>query len=107
MDSSPEVLTYLQTVKNFLKKNDEARKYFLHGVDEEMFYEHLIEIAQKNFEQLGEPMLNKEQFDLLRKTMKAISIVGKSVNELEEEEVVDSEKNIFVDYRGFGKICLN
>jgi hypothetical protein len=51
-------------------------------------------------------MLNKEQFDLLRKTMKAISIVGKSVNELEEEDV-DSEKNIFVDYRGFGKICLN
>ena len=106
MDSSPEVLTYLQTVKNFLKKNDEARKYFLHGVDENMFYEHLIEIAQKNFEQLGEPMLNKEQFDLLRKTMKAISIVGKSVNEL-EEEVVDFEKNIFVDYRGFSKICLN
>ena len=68
--------------------------------------ETIIEIAQKNFEQLGEPMLNKEQFDLLRKTMKAISIVGKSVNEL-EEEVVDFEKNIFVDYRGFGKICLN
>ena len=106
MDLSPEVLTYLQTVKNFLKKNDEAKKYFLHGVDEKMFYEHLCEISQKNFEQLGEPMLNKEQFDLLRKTMKAISIVGKSINELEEEEV-DSEKNIFVDYRGFSKICLN
>ena len=106
MDLSPEVLTYLQTVKNFLKKNDEAKKYFLHGVDEEMFYEHLCEISQNNFEQLGEPMLNKEQFDLLKKTMKAISIVGKSINEL-EEEVVDTEKNIFVDYRGFGKICLN
>lgn len=106
MDLSPEVLTYLQTVKNYLKKNDEARRYFLHGVDEEMFFEHLTEIAQKNFNQLGEPMLNKEQFDLLRKTMKAISIVDKSITDLEEEEP-NPEKNIFVDYRGFGKICLN
>jgi CRISPR/Cas system endoribonuclease Cas6 (RAMP superfamily) len=106
MDLSPEVLTYLQTVKNYLKKNDEARRYFLHGVDEEKFFDHLTEIAQKNFNQLGEPMLNKEQFDLLRKTMKAISIVDKSVTEL-EEETPDPEKNIFVDYRGFGKICLN
>lgn len=106
MDLSPEVLTYLQTVKNYLKKNDEARRYFLHGVNEEMFFEHLTEIAQKNFKQLGEPMLNREQFDLLRKTMKAISIVDKSVTEL-EEEIPNPEKNIFVDYRGFGKICLN
>ena len=106
MDLSPEVLTYLQTVKNYLKKNDEARRYFLHGVDEEMFFEHLTEIAQKNFNQLGEPMLNREQFDLLRKTMKAISIVDKSITEL-DEEIPDPEKNIFVDYRGFGKICLN
>lgn len=106
MDLSPEVLTYLQTVKNYLKKNDEARRYFLHGVDEEMFYQHLTEIAQKNHNQLGEPMLSKEQFDLLRKTMKAISIVNKSVTEI-EEEIPNPEKNIFVDYRGFGKICLN
>ena len=106
MDLSPEVLTYLQTVKNYLKKNDEARRYFLHGVDEDKFFQHLTEIAQKNFNQLGEPMLNKEQFDLLRKTMKAISIVDKSITELEDEEP-NPEKNIFVDYRGFGKICLN
>jgi hypothetical protein len=89
-----------------MKKNDEARRYFLNGVDEEMFYEHLLEISQKNFEQLGEPMLNKEQFDLLRKTMKAISIVNKSVEELDDIEE-DPEKNIFIDYRGIGKICLN
>jgi hypothetical protein len=106
MNLSPEVLTYLQTVKNYMKKNDEARRYFLNGVDEEMFYEHLLEISQKNFEQLGEPMLNKEQFDLLRKTMKAISIVNKSVEELDDIEE-DPEKNIFIDYRGIGKICLN
>ena len=66
MSLSPDVLTYIQTVKNYLKKNDEARKYFLTGVDEDFFFQHLGEIAQKNFDSLGEAMLNKEQFDLLR-----------------------------------------
>ena len=101
-----EILTYIQTVKSFLKKNEEARKYFLSGVDEDLFFQHLTEIAEKNFKTFGEPMLNREQFDLLRKTMKAISIVDKSITELEDEEP-NPEKNIFVDYRGFGKICLN
>ena len=105
MDISPEVLVYLKTVKNFLSKNEEARKYFLSGVDEEMFYEHLVEIAQKNFEQKGDAMLTREQFDLLRKTMKAISIANKSITEIEEE--YNPEQNIFIDYRGIGKICLN
>jgi hypothetical protein len=104
MSLSPEVLTYLQTVKNFLKKNEEARKYFLSGVDEELFYEHLCDIAQKNFISLGEPMLNKEQFDLLRMTMKALSIAGKTFDDPKEPS---PEDNIFIDYRGLGKICLN
>ena len=66
---SPEVLIYVQSVKNYFQKNDEAREYFIANSDEEQFFKHLSEISQKNFEQLGEPMLNKEQFDLLRKTM--------------------------------------
>jgi hypothetical protein len=99
-----EILTYIQTVKSFLKKNEEARKYFLSGVDEELFFQHLTEIAEKNFKSFGEPMLNREQFDLLRKTMKALSIIGKSVEEL---PTVSKEDNIFIDYRGLGKICLN
>lgn len=99
-----EVLTYIQTVKSFLKKNEEARKYFLSGVDEDLFFQHLSEIAEKNFKSFGEPMLNREQFDLLRKTMKALSIVDKSLEELPS---VNKEDNIFIDYRGLGKICLN
>lgn len=99
-----EILTYIQTVKSFLKKNEEARKYFLSGVDEELFFEHLTEIAEKNFKTFGEPMLNKEQFDLLRKTMKALSIIDKSIDEL---PIVSKEDNVFIDYRGLGKICLN
>jgi hypothetical protein len=105
MDLSPETLTYIQTVKNFLKKNEQAKNYFLTGVDEELFFEHLGEIAEKNFKSFGEPMLNKNQFDLLRTTMKAISIVKKSVDELSGEN--KPEDNVFIDYRGLGKICLN
>ena len=99
-----EILTYIQTVKSFLKKNEEARKYFLSGVDEELFFQHLTEIAEKNFKSFGEPMLNRERFDLLRKTMKALSIIDKSIEEL---PTVSKEDNIFIDYRGLGKICLN
>jgi hypothetical protein len=105
MSLSPDVLTYIQTVKNYLKKNDEARKYFLTGVDEDFFFQHLGEIAQKNFDSLGEAMLNKEQFDLLRNTMKAISIVNKS--KIEDTQVINPEENIFIDMRGLSKICLN
>jgi hypothetical protein len=105
MDLSPEVLTYIQTVKSFLKKNEEAKSYFLTDVDEELFYKHLGEIAEKNLKSFGEPMLNREQFDLLRKTMKALSIVGKSIKEEDIKENV--EDNVFIDYRGLGKICLN
>lgn len=106
MDLSPDVLTYIQTVKNFLNKNEEARKYFLNGIEEELFYNHLSEIAEKNFESFGEPQLSREQFDLLRKTMRALSIVKKSIDELPEINKVEEDK-IFIDYRGIGKICMN
>jgi hypothetical protein len=104
MKLSPEVLAYIQTVKSFLKKNDEARDYFLKNVDEELFFNQLTEISQKNFKTHGEPMLSKEQFDLLRKTVRAISIANNPIKEDTKENVED---NIFIDYRGLGKICLN
>lgn len=106
MKVSSEVLTYVQTVKNFLKKNEEANKYFLNGIDENIFFEHLSDIAEKNFKSSGEPQLSKEQFDLLRKTMIALSIVNKPIDELTENNQ-ESENKIFIDYRGMGKICLN
>lgn len=104
MSLSPDVLTYIQTVKNYLKKNDEARSYFLTGIDEDYFFYHLGEIAQKNYESLGEAMLNKEQFDLLRNTMKAISVVN-NLNSY-DEIANNPEENIFIDMRGLSKICL-
>ena len=106
MSFPPEVLIYLQTVKNFFKSNEETRNYFISDSDEEVFFKHLCEISQKNFEDNGEVMLNKEQFELLRRTILAITISQKDIEEV-EEEIPNQEDNIFIDMRGYGKICLN
>lgn len=106
MDLSPEVLIYIQTVKNFLSVNEEAKNYFLaEGVDEETFFHHLAEISEKNYKSNGEVMLTRDQFELLRKTLAAASIAIREIPE--EEELEKLEDRIFVDSRGFGKICLN
>jgi hypothetical protein len=47
-------------------------------------------------------MLNKEQFELLRKTVIAISITKKDIPEEPKEN-----DNMFFEMKGFGKICLN
>ena len=106
MDLSPEVLTYIRTVKNFLSKNEEARRYFFNGVDETLFFDHLSEIAEKNYNSFGQPELSREQFDLLRKTMLALSVAKKSFEENDAPEN-KLEDNVFIDYRGIGKICMN
>lgn len=101
---SPEVFIYLQTVKNYLKTNLEARNYFLGDSDEELFYKHLCEISQKNYEKNGEVMLNKEQFELLRTTVKVVTTSKKDIPDKPKKDI---EENIFLDLGDFGKICLN
>ena len=99
---SPEVLIYVQSVKNYFQKNDEAREYFIANSNEEQFFKHLSEISQKNFDKNGEVMLDKTQFELLRVTVQAIAIVTAPV-----ENLSSVEDNIFIDMRGYAKICLN
>jgi hypothetical protein len=99
-EPSPEVLIYIQSVKNFFKNNKDAREYFLSNSDEKSFFKHLTEISQKNFEKNGEVMLSQTQFELLRKTISAIAVVEKSMENTTSD-------NIFVDIKDFGKICLN
>ena len=99
---SPEVLIYVQSVKNYFQKNNEAREYFIANSDEEQFFKHLSEISQKNFDKNGEVMLDKMQFELLRVTVQAIAIVTAPV-----ENLPSVEDNIFIDMRGYAKICLN
>ena len=108
MDLSAEVLTYIQTVKSFLKKNEQANAYFLTNVDENLFYEHLGEIAEKNFKKFGDPTLNREQFDILRKTIIAISIANNPIKEEHNDtSVIPHPSGIFINIPNFGEICLN
>ena len=107
---SPEVLIYLQTVKNYFETNTEARDFFLSNSDEELFYKHMTEIAQKNFEKNGDATLDREQFELLRRTVAAITIVSttkfnKGV-EFKKEDF-DYDNGVFIGFPNFGMICLN
>jgi hypothetical protein len=97
---SPEVLIYIQTIKNYLAKDEVSKQYFIGESDEDFFFKHLIEISQKNFESSGEAMLSREQFELLRKTLIAVIISKKDIPE-------DPIEKIFIDMGGFGKFCLN
>jgi hypothetical protein len=96
---NPDVATYMQSFKNFLKNNEEARLYFLSGIDEDLFFEHFEEIAEKNYKKFGDAMLNKDQLELLRKTMLAVNVVKKPKTE--------HMNSIFVDVPNYGFYCLN
>jgi hypothetical protein len=102
-DIPPEVLIYIQMVKNFFNNNKEARDYFLSSYDEEIFFKYLSEISQKNFEKEGEVMLTELQFESLRKTISEINVVGKK----DERVLLEYDKRIFIEFKDFGTICLN
>ena len=93
---SPEVLMYIQTVKNFLKKNDASPKYFAVDRNEDVFFEYISELSQKNFEENENPQLTLEQFELLRKRMRGTSD--------EEHKVLLGQFIFFGDY---GYMSLN
>jgi len=97
---TPEVLIYIQTVKNFLNNDEVSKHYFLDNCDEETFFKYLEEIAQKNFDKDGEPMLSEVQFELLRRTTKVIAISKKEYSK-------EQKNNITIDVQGFEPLCLN
>jgi hypothetical protein len=105
-DFPPEVLIYIQTVKNFFSKNEGTREYFLSQIDEDTFFMHLGNISQKNFEDSGEVMLTEVQFELLRKTLIAMKISEMDESELPPEISFDYELEtiIYIDDRGYEKI---
>ena len=102
----PEVLIYIQTVKNFFNKNEGTREYFLSQIDEDVFFKFLGDISKKNFEDNGEVMLTEIQFELLRKTLIALKISELDENELPIEMSFDYELEtiIYIDDRGYEKI---
>jgi hypothetical protein len=105
-DFPPEVLIYIQTVKNFFKNNEGTREYFLSQINEDTFFKYLGSISQKNFEEHGEVMLTEVQFELLRKTLIALKISEMDETELPAELSFDYELEtiIYIDDRGYEKI---
>jgi hypothetical protein len=105
-DFPPEVLIYIQTVKNFFSKNEGTREYFLSQIDEDVFFRYLGNISKKNFEENGEVMLTEVQFELLRKTLIAMKISEMDETELPIEMSFDYELEtiIYIDDRGYEKI---
>lgn len=92
---SPEVLIYVQQVKNYFENNEDAKEYFLSNNDVEFFFNQLKTISNKNFIKNGNPQLTLEQLELIRR-MSIIVTEKKSI-----------EQNLFVDMGEFGYICLN
>lgn len=85
MKFSPDILIYIQTVKNFLENNEGIKKYFLTNVDEDLFFENLGQIAEINLTKNGEPQLSKEQFEVLRLSLQ---IFKKVDDEIQMEESI-------------------
>jgi len=67
---SPEVLIYIQNIKKFFMENEANRVYFAVDRNEDVFFEYVTELSEKNFKEFGEPALSIEQFESLRKKMR-------------------------------------
>jgi hypothetical protein len=63
---SPEVLIYLQSIKQYFNSHVDAQKYFVIEGNEEMFFNDVCEMSQKNFDESGEPELSLLQFEMLK-----------------------------------------
>ena len=103
---SADVLMYIQNVKNYFQTNHEAREYFLQGSDEKLFFEHMAEIAQKNYDKNGEAILDRDQFELLRVTIINL-LIQTTPDTNKKEQDVKIKDNIFIELSNFGFICLN
>lgn len=107
---SPEVLIYLQSVKNYFETNQEAKEFFLSNSNEELFYKHMTEIAEKNLKKSGTATLDREQFELLRRTVAAITVISstKPTKKVEfKKEDFEYDNGVFIGFPNFGMICLN
>lgn len=62
----PEILIYLNQVKDYLKKNEEALNYFVVNGDKDTFFDKLAKLSEINFEKSGEPTLTVHQFEQIR-----------------------------------------
>lgn len=94
-----EVLVYVQKVKKYLETNQEAKEYFIGESNADEFFKHLEIISEKNYEENGEPELSREQFELLRKTITAVTI--------SKQRVFYSDDKLFMFFDEYPPICMN
>ena len=100
MDFSSEVLIYIQKVRLYLTNNLEANQYFIGDSDVESFFKRLGTLSEENFAKFGYATLSKEQFESLRQVMFTVEVSKDNLPK-------STEDNIFIDMRGYDKICLN
>jgi len=87
----PEVLIYIQNVRKYFTSNDETKEYFQIDTHGDKFFDEVIEISQKNFEEHGAAELSVEQFEQVRRKV--------------SDEVV--MYGVFASMNNFGLISLN
>jgi hypothetical protein len=99
--SNPEVLIYIDRIKQFLNLNEDARRYFLNNlIDENTFFENLYEISEKNYTENGEPELTQEQLEGLRNKLIVEKISTQQVYKY-------SEDGLFLFYKNYLPVCMN
>lgn len=99
MDELPsEVLIYIQKLKIYFEKNPDAKKELFFDIDDEIVYDHISKIAQINFKERGEPMLEISQFETLRETLFLLK---------NSEIMLIRQKSVWMNIGKYGKICLN
>ena len=94
---SPEVLIYIQTIKQFIDNNDEAKEHFAIQGNEEKFFKFVGELSQKNFDESGDPELTVLQFE---------EIIQK-INNIKENSEVFTSVGVFISVGDLGYISLN
>jgi hypothetical protein len=102
MKIHPDILVYIQKVRNYFDTNEDAKKYFKIHENETLFYDLLIDMSKKNYDKNNEPMLTIEQFEELR--MKLLTETFKIENNDDSSiyQVIST-----IDIPELSKICLN
>jgi len=98
----PDILVYIQKVRNYFDANEDAKKYFKIDEDEKLFYDLLIEISKNNYDRNNEPMLTIEQFEKLR--MELLTKILK-IEEKNSDFIYEIISTISIPE--LSKICLN
>ena len=87
----PDVLIYIQKVRTHITTNESTMTYFQIDIYGEEFFDGLIEMAKKNFDDTGDPELSMLQFEELKmKVSKTPDLAG-----------------VFISLGGLGLVSLN